>query len=64
MFTPFKVNKGVIVVNRVRVLDKNRIAVTIPTGFSNIKVFDVTVENPDTKSDTLKWFHLLYKYKH
>lgn len=54
MFTPFKASDGVITGNRVRILDANRIALTIPALSTITRVYDVTVENPDTKSDTLR----------
>ena len=54
MFTPFKAAGGEITGNRVRVLDANRIAVTVPALSTITRVYDVTVENPDTKSDTLR----------
>lgn len=51
--TPYKIEKGEIVGNRVKVRDNGELVFTVPP-MPREGYYDVTVINPDTKSDTKK----------
>lgn len=51
LMTPFKVEDGIIVGDRVKVLDMYKLYFTVPI-LPGDGYYDVTVENPDTKKDS------------
>jgi hypothetical protein len=52
MYTPYKVIDQVIVGNRVKVLSIGKLYFTIPTNLTRPGYYDVTIKNPDTKTDS------------
>ncbi|PAB55943.1 IPT/TIG domain-containing protein [Anaeromicrobium sediminis] len=52
MYTPYKVVDNLIVGNRVKVLSIGKLYFTIPTNLTKPGYYDVTIKNPDTKTDS------------
>ncbi|NLW22763.1 MAG: hypothetical protein GXY88_05870 [Tissierellia bacterium] len=56
-YTPFKIQNGKIVGNRVRFVDSNTLTFTVPnlnnSPWTGEGLYDVSIVNPDTKSQTI-----------